>query len=186
MQLAGAQRETGTCQSVQPPKTGLQGIGKGSNAGSVRDIQLMEDDAGEPERLELLDGLCTSRLVSGRQNDREAAAGQLPAHLETDPLVAAGDDGDTTVPAARRSEQFVQRYIYTREGRPAPSGTANLVSVGLEMDLSMIGAPQVRWLSQDQIGNGKKERGPEGKKEKLVEDVMDNVNWPIGQSEMAT
>ena len=63
----------------------------------------MEDDIGEPQPFELLHGHLAPRLVPGRQNDRDACSGQLPAHLETDPLVPAGDDGN---PSNRnRSEQ---------------------------------------------------------------------------------
>ena len=54
----------------------------------------MEDDTREPQLIEPLDGLPAPRLVPGRQDDRDAAAGQLAAHLEADPFVPSGDDGD--------------------------------------------------------------------------------------------
>jgi len=56
----------------------------------------MEDDADDPLLSELLRGGRAPRLVPGCQNDGDAAGGQLPAHLEPDPLVPAGDHGNPT------------------------------------------------------------------------------------------
>lgn len=56
----------------------------------------MENDAGEARVRELLYGGGAPLLVSGCQDDGDAVAGQLPAHLQPDPFVPAGDNGNPT------------------------------------------------------------------------------------------
>uniref|UniRef100_A0A0A9EEU9 Uncharacterized protein n=1 Tax=Arundo donax TaxID=35708 RepID=A0A0A9EEU9_ARUDO len=52
-------------QDVELPKTGLQETGQSSDVRRIGDLQLMEDDTGEPQASELLDGRRTSRIVPG-------------------------------------------------------------------------------------------------------------------------
>jgi hypothetical protein len=68
---------TSRYQDIQLPKPGLREIGQPSDARGVRDVQLVEDDVGEPQASELPDGSCAPRLVPGRQDndDGEAAGG---------------------------------------------------------------------------------------------------------------
>uniref|UniRef100_A0A0E0PBY0 Uncharacterized protein n=1 Tax=Oryza rufipogon TaxID=4529 RepID=A0A0E0PBY0_ORYRU len=87
---------------MQLAKTSLQEISQPSNARTVRDLQLMEDDTGEAHPTELLGGLHAPRLVPGRQNHRDAVGSQLPAHLQSDPFVAAGDHSN---PGSDTAEQ---------------------------------------------------------------------------------
>lgn len=91
-------------QDVQLPETGLEENDQPSDARSVGDVQLVEDDIGEPQASELLDGSCASRLVPGCQHDGDAAVGQLPAHLQPYPFVPAGHHGDP-VPSNRKQRE---------------------------------------------------------------------------------
>ena len=98
-----ARRRHNNHQDVQLPETGLQEISQSSDARSIGDVQLMEKDVGEPLLPEPLGGRRAPRLVPGRQDDGDAGDGELPAHLQPDPLVAAGDHGDPAATATTNS-----------------------------------------------------------------------------------
>ena len=66
----------------------------------------MENDIGEPCFSELLHGGCAPRLVPGRQDDGDAGAGELPAHLQPDPFVPAGDHRDPVKVQTRSSSML--------------------------------------------------------------------------------
>jgi len=68
-------------QDVQLPETGLEEIDQPSDARSVCDVQLVEDDIGEPQASELLDGSCAPRLVPSCYDNGDTIPSQLPAHL---------------------------------------------------------------------------------------------------------
>ena len=86
-----------TCyQDVELPKTRLQETRQFGNALRIGDLRLMENDIGEPCICELLDGGCAPLLVPGCQDDGDAIAGQLPAHLQPDPFVPAGNNSNPT------------------------------------------------------------------------------------------
>ncbi len=72
----------------------------------------MEDDNGEPQPVELLDGRRALRLVPGCQNDGGAVAGQLPAHLQPDPLVPAGDYSNPSIGNQTELQILVRIYQY--------------------------------------------------------------------------
>lgn len=68
-------------QDIQLPEASLQEIGQPSDAGSISDIQLVGKDMGQRQPLEPLDGFLAHLLVQRRQNDGDAIARELPAHL---------------------------------------------------------------------------------------------------------
>lgn len=73
---------------------------------------MMEDDTGKAHPSELLGGLHAPRLVPGCQNNRDAVGGQLPAHLQPDPLVPAGDYSNPSIGNQTELQILVRIYQY--------------------------------------------------------------------------
>lgn len=82
-------------QNIKPPKLVPHEISQGSNTCLVQNIELMENDVGKTQSMEISSGLFTSVLVPGCQNHRHTLRRELLHRLQTDALVSPRNHRDS-------------------------------------------------------------------------------------------